>query len=418
MQDMHQRPGLSKRHLWVGIVLLLATIGIPFGFGYLPFTLYLKNALHFSATQVSAFVGAGNIPWYFKPFAALMSDHASQSRGRKRGMITGWFLSGVAWIVLGFTYKSYPWLFAIAIAINALLTISAAGLVGVMGEIGKREDATGRLSSLRSIVFSICGLIGGPLGGWLAGEDLRTTCFFGAGFMMLLTAVSLRAKVLDAEEASTETRNLGQLLLTTLKARDLWVATAVLALLSCAPGFGVPLLFYQTDTLKLSPQFLGNLGIAATPIGIFAGLLYAWLCRRWTLRQTIVFSVLLHAVGVLGYLFMGSELSTILVTCEYCFISALGAIPFVDLSLRASPKGLEAVGMALMTAVLELMVTLSAILGSWLYDHYGLSLQTLVVTNSVTSLIGLAAVPLISKGVLDRKEGSAPAETDLIQAEA
>ena len=86
------------------------------------------------------------------------------------------------------------------------------------------------------------------------------------------------------------------------RCRPLWIAVAFLFLDSLSPGFGKPLFFYQTDTLKFSSQFIGNLGLVSGLAGLAGILLYGALCARVPLSRLLPVGIVGSALGSLLYL--------------------------------------------------------------------------------------------------------------------
>src|SRR6185503_6890907 len=82
-----------------------------------------------------------------------------------------------------------------------------------------------------------------------------------------------------------------------VRERTLWVVTAFIFFWTFSPSIGIPLFYYQTDTLKFSQQFIGLLGSLSAGAAIVGAAMYAPLSRRVSLQRVIVYSI---GGGVIG----------------------------------------------------------------------------------------------------------------------
>src|SRR5262249_56141448 len=86
-----------------------------------------------------------------------------------------------------------------------------------------------------------------------------------------------------------------------LRAREVWVVAGFIFFFMFSPSFGPGFLFYQTDQLGFSQQFIGTLSALQSVGSVLGALTYAPLSRRWPLRHTINLSIGLSTVGTLVY---------------------------------------------------------------------------------------------------------------------
>jgi hypothetical protein len=82
----------------------------------------------------------------------------------------------------------------------------------------------------------------------------------------------------------------------------MWSAAGLWCLVRFAPGFNTPLFYYQTNTLKFAPAFLGTLAILSGGSGLIGAFLYAHACQRLTLRPLLAAGILLNVLVVFFYL--------------------------------------------------------------------------------------------------------------------
>jgi predicted MFS family arabinose efflux permease len=189
-----------------------------------------------------------------------------------------------------------------------------------------------------------------------------------------------------------------------IRSRTMWTAAGLLFLVYIAPGFATPLYYLQTNTLKLSQEFIGTLILLGGLFGIAGSFLYAFLCPKLRLRVLLYLSITASALGSLGYLFYRSATAATLVESENGLIAAFVTLTLMDLAARATPRGSEALGFALMMSVLNVAQSLSDVFGSWLMDQHHVSFLKLVWLNAGTTAFVLLVIPLLPGPLIERRD--------------
>ena len=107
-------------------------------------------------------------------------------------------------------------------------------------------------------------------------------------------------------------------LLAAFRSRDLWLIGAFLFLYYFSPGFGTPLYFELTDTLKFSQGFIGILSAVSAVGWIAGGMLYRFQLWRLPRRHLLNLSLVLGVVGTLAYLGLVGPVSACLLYTSRC----------------------------------------------------------------------------------------------------
>src|SRR5262249_9897059 len=170
-----------------------------------------------------------------------------------------------------------------------------------------------------------------------------------------------------------------------VRSKVVLAAALMIFLIAAAPGFGTPLFFHQTDTLHLSKQFLGNLGLVGAACGLFAAGVYHRACQGLSVRRLLVASVILPALGTSCYAFYPSPATAVAITALEGVTVTLAVLPVYDLAARGTPRGSEALGYSVMMSVWNLTNSLSDWVGSTLFSRYGLTFHHLVWLNAGTT---------------------------------
>jgi len=189
------------------------------------------------------------------------------------------------------------------------------------------------------------------------------------------------------------------------RSRPMWAATGLLFLFYLAPGFQTPIIYYQQDVLKLSPQWMGNLALVGGVGSMLGAAVYAIACRRIALRISLVGGIIINGAGILLYLRYDSLEAAVAIELIYNTLYALGSLPLYDLAARATPKGSESFGFGLVMSVRNVaLFAISDPVGSYLYSQHHVGFKSLVWINGGSTLAVLLFLPLIPAALLASTE--------------
>lgn len=374
----------------------------------LPVKIMLKNELHLKAEDVAMFLLIGHIPIYIKPFAGILSDAVPLFGTRRRSyLLMALVLSGVFYLLLGLVPRQFYWLLFAFFGLNVFQTFTSTVLGGLMVEVGKQRNATGRLSAQRLGISKVVGIVAEPLAGQLAKIPFVITSVVCAAWYLALYPLYL----LNLQEKRTKCinhavlRDVGRQAVSLVRSRTLWAAAGLVVLVIASPGFDTALLYYQEDVLKFDRGFIGLLG-ASIGVGAMVGaVLYGYACSRMNLRALLAWTIVIHSVLTLLYLFYRSHTSAMIIAGIESATLTLALLPLYDLSARATPVGSEALGYSVMMSVWNLTKNVSDWLGAALYSKFGLTFNELIWVNSGTTLLVLIAVPFLPSVLMDSKDG-------------
>ena len=381
------------------LALLFAVVYFAQGMWYLPnqvITLALKEH-GLGAGQVATFFGITTVPWLIKPLYGLLSDFVPLF-GRRR---TSYFLlttalSAAAGVSLGLmTEHPYWWLAGLFTLMGFGLAFTDVLADALMVEAGKPRGLTGAFQSVQWASIYAASILVGLLGGHFAeGRDLRTAFLVAACFPLVslaAVAAAVREPAARADRAAfAETWGAVR---AALGERPVWLVAGFVFLFTFSPSFGPPLLYYQTDALKFSQSFIGQL-TALSSVGAMAGaLLYGPLSRRVPLRWLINAFIGLTVFGTLAYLaYIGPVSAAVIDTC-YGVCYMLAQLAMLDLAAKVCPRRIEATFFALLMAVYNGGAQGSQVVGGYLYDWAGYT--TLIVVSAVASALIWPLVPFV-----------------------
>ncbi len=157
--------------------------------------------------------------------------------------------------------------------------------------------------------------------------------------MIPVTLLLLRER-LAAKRESEEHPLMGfvRLLRVVLRSRNLWICGGLLFMVQFSAEFKTPLFYYQTNVLKFTPQFIGNLMVATGIMGLIGAMIYPFFLPEIPTARAAVHVDCLH----------GSHLSLLPGLCDDARLleSKLGGFRYTGfLALRSLSSALQESGL-------------------------------------------------------------------------
>jgi MFS family permease len=395
------------------LAVLFAIVYFAQGMWYLPnqtIIITLKDR-GLSAGQIADFFAITIIPWLIKPVYGLISDFVPLlGYHRKSYLVLTSATAGLAGLVLALSADHSYWRMAL------FFTIMAAGLAftdvlvdALMVENGKPRGLTGAFQSVQWGAIITASILVGEVGGYLAEHKLLHAAFFMAAAFPLLTLIMTTFFVHEAparagrrDVLATWTAIRGA-----MSQRDLWVVASFIFFFTFSPSFGPAMLFYQTDVLHFSQQFIGHLSALAAAAGVLGAVIYAPLSRRVPLRRLINLSIAIAVVGTLAYLVYRDMWSAIVIDVVFGCVGMITQLAFLDLAAKACPRHVEATFFALLMSVHNAGTQASQNVGGRLYDRFGFT--RLVLISAAMTAVAWLLVPLVKIEQIEAKAKQAEA---------
>ncbi len=390
------------------LAVLFAVVYFSQGMYYVsaqPLMLTLKETLGLSATQVGTFGWITLTPWLIKPVYGLLSD-AVPLFGRRRKsyfLVTSTIAAGAGFLLAAQGAPTY-W------GLAMLVTVMAFGVAftdvltdAMMVESGKPLGLTGAFQSVQWAAINGASILVGLAGGYFAQRrNVQGGFFVAAIFPLLAMIVAARfVHEVPAKPGREEARDAWRGIQGALRDRTLWVVAGFIFFWNFSPSIGIPLFYFQTDTLKFSQQFIGLLGSLAAGASIIGAALYAPLSRRVPLQRIIVWSIGVGVVGTLAYLLYRDATSAVIIDVVFGCVGMITQLALLDLAAKACPKHAEGTFFALLMSVYNFGVQGSQVTGGWLYDIIGYT--PLVLISAAMTAMAWLLVPLVNIPDIERR---------------
>ncbi len=353
-------------------------------------TFLYKEQLHLSPGGVGTMLILVGIPAYLQPLMGAFSDLNPLAGYHRRSYYVLGGLVGAARFLCLALQPHY--LFA---SVAALVVLGLAGTImaavifnATLVVVGNATGTFGRLQTLLYfVVYGWSLLYTGKLTGQVTQEWSYRRAFEAAALVSLLLiplvflipekrqAGASRADPADAARLAAARDVERRQTLATLKSAagspGLWAIVGFIFYLIVTPGVNTALVYYETDALHLSKQFIGSLN-RWNSAGVLAALLFFGVASsRLSPRMLVVGAWLMDAVGYLFLMNVHDAPSAEWMTFLFALIGTIYSLCLYTLAGRACPVGVEGVVYGLVLAAIALGGTLGEKLGGTLYDAFG-----------------------------------------------
>ena len=366
-----------------------------------PLTNYLKTH-GWSPLEVTAYFGVLNFPWVIKPVFGLISDFVPLFGYRR----TSYLLlasAGAAAGYAGVALLNEPTEFALLLLLTSYAMATASTLCGaLLAENGRTFQQSSLFVGQQWLWFYVAIMASAFMGGVLVEYLSASSALKAAAGIAAVApiAVMIATPLLLSEPKSAASREAFrdtlQGIVAALKSRKLWLVALFLFLYSFAPGFGTPLYYYMTDTLRFSQAYIGFLGSIASAGWIAGALLHRWLMRRMDAENLLYLSIVLGTLSAGSFLLLGSELSAAIVNFANGLAMMIATIASLTVAAQYCPRRAEGFAFAGLMSVSNLADIFSINTGAFLYERFFHShLAPLIVVSAATTAIAAVLVPLL-----------------------
>lgn len=379
--------------------------------GLIPLKNLLKNTLGASSEATAAFFFWIQMPWYFKPLAGIVQDAVPLFGTRRRSYVLVFgLLSALAWWSLLVTPQAYWPFLGVCLAINVAMVVAITAVGGYMVEMAQSSGRAGTLSSVRSFTEQLNFVISGPLAGLLAGIAFGWTSAICGAVAFLAVPVALwllrEQPVAQVPGAPAQAlRAAGQTLKIALRAPLLWLAAAIAFPYYFAPGTNTAEFYFEQNQLHMTTGQQGTIQFIAGCFGVLAALLYgAFAARRFTLRWLLIGGIFSGAAGQAAFvMYLNWDLARVTAALNG-FGCTLADLALLHLAVKATPKGCEALGFALLMAVRNFGTYGGDWLGTVVQDSWHLSFHQLALVNSGLSLLAIPVSLLLPRALAGQRD--------------
>jgi MFS family permease len=381
------------------LAVLFAIVYFAQGMWYLPnqtIVVSFKDA-GYTPSAVADFFLVTAIPWMIKPVYGLVSDFVPLFGRRRKSyfLVTTALAAGAgAWLAL-LPDHPYWWMAFLFTAMGFGLAFTDVLTDALMVEAGRPRGLTGAFQSVQWAAITASSILVGALGGYLAERRALHAVFTIAAcfpVVSLLMALAFVREVPRARDLDSFRETLAAIRVA-LTNRDVWAVGGFIFFFLFSPSFGPAFLYYQTDVLGFSQQFIGTLLALNSAASVVGALVYAPLARRVPLQPLLNGSIGVGVAGTLAYLLYRDWISALVIDIFFGGVGMIMQLAILDLAAKACPRRVEATFFALLMSVYNAGQQLSQNVGARLYEAWGFT--PLVLISAATTAVTWLLVPLL-----------------------
>ncbi len=368
-----------------------------------PLTLYFKDVLGFTASQIEGWMFILVIPWTIKPLYGIVSDFFPILGSRRKSYLL--IMNVIA--AVGFVMMLG------ATSINAIVMALLVASVGtafsdvvidaLMIEKGRDTGKTDQFQGTQWMWMAVSSILASVAGGYLC------EWFAPAAALQIASAITIAAPLMvfvvtwllvqDAKVTISmdEVKTTGRGYLEVFMSRKMWFVALFVAFWNFSPGFGTPWFYYMTNVLNFKQSFIGNL----SAIGAVGAVLGAWafkdyLVPRMSLINLVKLSIWIGFFGTLAYLFISNAWTAVIITFIVGLASQMAFLAVLGVAAQACPKKAEAFAFAGLMSIANLATKGSSNIGAYLYDNvFESNMTPLIWVSALFTLATFAFIPLL-----------------------
>jgi predicted MFS family arabinose efflux permease len=403
--SIQPRPdGTARLMLFFAVVYSVEGIGqAKSGVVWQPLTHVLKQVHGWSPVEISASLAVLDVPWVIKPLYGLVSDFLPLAGYRRKPYLllaACAAAAAFAWVgMLTAPAGIIPGLVVTSVAMAVASTVCG----GLLVENGQRFNASDAFVNQQWLWFNIATVVTSLLGGYfieiLTAQNALRAAAWVAAAAPLAVIVSLR--LVHEDRASIDRAGFVSglaALLAAFRSRDLWLIGAFLFCYYFSPGFGTPLYFELTDTLKFSQGFIGFLSAVSALGWIAGGLLYRYTLWRLRPRNLLNLSLAFGVISTLAYLLLVDPVSAVAIYFFGGMAAMVANVATLSLAAAVCPPRAEGFTFAALMSVINLATPLSDTIGAVLYEHvFANRLAPLILVSAAFTAFVLVLVPFVNQ---------------------
>jgi MFS family permease len=385
--------------LYFAILNIGVGLGSPLGIAAIPINYFLKDNLHLSPVRFALFLAIVSIPVCVGFIFGFIRDRWRTARWGDRQYLLVCAVGGAsAYLWLATSRIDYFKLLSLVFIVVVLYVMIFAAAQALMTGVAQAHGMTGRLSVVFGFGYFTPAVLSALAGGWLVEHlTVRGTFLIAAGVTMVIALQAFwRLDAASEFESFLGREEKGLAALRRLIShRPLWPAAIIYFLWNFSPGWGTPMFYHLTERVRISSELFGTFTALQSAFYLPTTLLYGFLCVRAPLSRLLWWGTIVAILqGPIMFLAVGPA-STIVVAILFGLFGGFATAAYLDLIMRACPKGLEGTAMMVaQTSTFALAGNSGNLLGSWIYSKGGFA-SAVIITTLATALIMpvLRAVP-------------------------
>ncbi len=342
-----------------------------------PLQFFMMKELGQSAGQVSTALAVLWLPWVIKPFYGLICDFVPLFGYRRKSYLILANLLAVLSFGIIATANTLAVILPALVLLATACAISTALMVAQAVEAGRNDGKARDYFSGQVFFYYLANIIAAVAGGALCQMliphmALHMAAIVAAVPVIILSILSVfflkEKKVTAADEIEDGAAKTWQSLKAGLKAPSLWLGAALFACFNFNLSTGVPLYFFESQSLHFSQATIGQLA-GWNAVGLLLGsVLYARVLKKLSLQKQLYISIIACTASTLSYLLLVNPTIGIAIELVRGVASISWLLTLYGLAADVCPKRTEASVMAIFLCARNLASEASTFAGGQLFS--------------------------------------------------
>lgn len=352
-------------------------------------TFLFKDVMHLTPGGIGTLGLIAGLSAYVQPFMGAGADlYPVFGSHRRSYYLIGTLGCAAAWWGLACLHQ-YRYAAVVCLMMLAGFggTMASVMVNAVMVAVGNKTRRFGQLQSVLVFVPAVLSIVyTARLGGYITQHWTYHRAFGTAAALILLYVplvllidekpAARRAGTADAlPEARASRREeraqVAATLATAARSPGLWAVLGFVFYLILTPGAGNAQIFFETDVLHFSKQFIGNLGMFGAAGSIAGMLVFGGTSRRMPAYFLVWGAWLMDCLLYPMSLLLRGPMSAEVVSFAGAAIGLWYGLCLNTLAARACPPGVEGTIYGLVMSIIAIAGALCGVLGGKLYDFFG-----------------------------------------------
>jgi MFS family permease len=386
--------------IYAGVVIVaLSFINPSVGLFTIPLSFVLKNKLHLSANGLATFGLFAAVPGYLSFAFGIVRDFWNPIGRGDRGYFI--LFGGIAALLLAglaFVPVSEPMLLASAVVMAITFLFMWSAWNGFASTVGQKHEMSGQMSAIWNFASTLS-IVAALLTGGVLSEALEAkTANIAIRILFLIAAVLMAAigglgfwkpaaAFADLSGRHEQRRDFVADIARLARHWPIYPALAAWLLWNFSPGTTTVLQYYMSNVLHASDTQWAAYNAISTVFAVPMFVVFGYLSRKYSLSTLLWLGTLIGVPQMIPLLFVHSANGALIAAVGVGLLGGIATAAYMDLLIRACPKGLEGTMMMMSWSMYALAVNVGNYWGTDIYERHGGFVACVIATTAVYALI-------------------------------
>jgi len=346
-----------------------------------------------SATMLGLIGFITGLAWYIKPIFGIIVDYFSSIEKTKNYLIwnTSFIILACLFVILfGLNLMTLLIVFTL---INFAIAGNDVTNDKEMCILEKKYNLKGRIQAIQWTSLGVAGLLVSIVGALIADKIPEPYNYKIAYLGMSILPIILLIYLIKCyKEPKNKKQNL-KINWSYFKNKEFLIGLLFILFLRFSPSFGKALMIKMREQMLIGKIFIGYLGATGTVLGLLGYILYYWKGYKVNMKKLLYFTIIFSGFANLCYLWIPNKWIIFSYSIIFGAFDGIAFLTILAFIAKIVPNGNEAFFYALITSVNNFSGRLGGLLGGFIYDQWGYTIN--VIVASVTTFLCILFIPYL-----------------------